>query len=200
MLARMPSKFAIACCAAVLGAAVDARGDDAPPPPPRYSPGLSLGLSIGTTVAGWGLFAGGIALDDDGAGAISLMIGGQAVAAFGPSAGHVYVGEYRHALIASSVRAAALALIDVGILAASSCAIGGGSGDGSDDQSDCGNGGTAAVFIGLGVAAGLGLYDWVDAPRAARRASRRAATLQLAVVPLRVPNHQAVGLGLAGTF
>jgi hypothetical protein len=119
------------------------------------SPGTALAWAIGTTVVGWGMAAGGIA-----AGSPGLFIVGEAVSAFGPSAGHFYAGEIGHGFATSVVRGGALLAADVILVLAFE----------DEFEDDSGEG----LFLGsLAVAAGLGLYDWIDAPRAARRANER---------------------------
>jgi hypothetical protein len=188
------------------GAAVDAtapirieatalRQPEPPPPARPYSPSTALALSIGTTVVGWGVAAsGGLT---DGSLQIGLITGGLAVAVFGPSAGHVYAHEYRHAIIATTVRAVGVLLVGVGVGAATTCVVGGL----GDQDNGCDGGGGGAILIGLGITAGLGLYDWIDSPRAARRANARAIRhAAMAVMPTLDPQRGTTGLALVGSF
>ena len=168
-------------------------GPTPPSPPPELvshkSPPLAGGLAVVTTVVGWGLVAAGVA--DDSAGAVLV---GVPLAAIGPSVGHVYAGEYRHALITTSLRVAGLALAYYGVASSTLCF-----GDSCPDGAGHSNAGLS--LLGVGIAAGVGLYDWIDAPSAARRANRRAdAALRSVFVSPTVGAQGRVGLSLSGTF
>ena len=149
----------------------------------RKSPGAATAWAIGTTFAGWGMAAGGIA-----AGNAGLFIVGEAVSAFGPSAGHFYAGESAHGLGMSVIRGVALGAADVIVVLA------------FEEDWDEGTG--EGLFFGsLAVAAGLGLYDWIDAPGAARRANERNG-FDLGFAPM-APGRDgrpALGLALVGKF
>ncbi len=168
-------------------------GPTPPSPPPELvshkSPPLAGGLAVVTTVVGWGLVAAGVA--DDSAGAVLV---GVPLAAIGPSVGHVYAGEYRHALITTSLRVAGLALAYYGVASSTSCF-----GDSCPDGAGKNNAGLS--LLGVGIAAGVGLYDWIDAPSAARRANRRAdAAWRSVFVSPTVGAQGRVGLSLSGAF
>ena len=168
-------------------------GPTPPSPPPELvshkSPPLAGGLAVVTTVVGWGLVAAGVA--DDSAGAVLV---GVPLAAIGPSVGHVYAGEYRHALITTSLRVAGLAQAYYGVAASTVCF-----GDSCPDGA--GHRNARLSVLGVGIAAGVGLYDWIDAPSAARRANRRAdAAWRSVFVSPTVGAQGRVGLSLSGTF
>jgi len=147
------------------------------------SPGAALTWAIGTTFVGWGMAAGGIA-----SGELGLFIVGEAVSAFGPSAGHFYAGEIGHGLATSVIRGGALFAADVILVLA------------FEDDWDQNSG--EGLFLGsLAVAAGLGLYDWIDAPRAARRTNERNGLI-LGFAPMAPDRegHPTLGFALVGKF
>jgi len=132
----------------------------------RKSPSTALAWALGSTFAGWGLAAGGIAGGNAG-----LFIFGEAVSAFGPSAGHFYAGEYGHGFATSLIRGGALFAADVILVLA------------FEEDLNGGDSGEGLFFTSVAVAAGLGLYDWIDAPRAATRANR-ASGFELGLAPM----------------
>ncbi|MEZ4399316.1 MAG: hypothetical protein R3B06_04815 [Kofleriaceae bacterium] len=172
-----------------------------PPPPSGKSPGLAVGLAVGTTFVGYAAVVGGAYIDNGAF--VPLFFGGQAIAAVGPSAGHLYAGEVSHALLFGGIRAGALMVADLGVGLALGCAIG----DSIDDSSsngDCGSGATALMLGGLGVAAAFGLYDWLDAAPAARRANQRArdraGLTAVSIIPTVDRTRGSTGLALTGAF
>ncbi len=164
------------------------------------SPTVARTLAVGTTLAGYGMVVGAFFLD--GGAMPVLFYSGQVVAAFGPSAGHVYAGETKHALVFSGIRAGALLAANVGVGLLASCVPSEAIGGGSDDTSDCeGDGGGYLLLGGLAVAAGFGLYDWYDSGRAAHRYNRQRATnLQATISPLIDSRRGSYGLAIGGAF
>jgi hypothetical protein len=165
----------------ILVSAALARAAHAEPP----SPTGALAWSIGGTLAGVGVTAGGIEAQSG-----EIFLGGELILAVGPSAGHFYAGETSHGLVVSGLRAGAIALFDYGVGASVGCGI--------DDHStnDCADGPAVAAIAGLAAVAGLTIYDWIDAPRAAHRAAARASDLTIA--PL--ADRRGAGLAIVGRF
>ncbi len=141
------------------------------------SPGRALAYSIGGGLAGAAV-GGGIALAiADAAGepvawSTFLLFGG-----IGPSLGHVYAGEYVRAAVVSGLR---IGVAGVGVYYL-------------DDDSKI-------TLFGVVGALALTTYDFIDAPRAARRANRRARgrVSSMALVPARIKD--GTGLSLVGQF
>jgi hypothetical protein len=165
-----------------------AEGGDVEPVPAEIdaspkSPGTALAWAIGSTFAGWGITLGGLYGEN-----VALFILGEAVSAFGPSAGHFYAGEVGHGLATSVIRGGALFAADVIVVLA------------FEDDFDQNSG--EGFFLGsLAVAAGLGLYDWIDAPRAARRANERNGfVLGFAPMAPDRDGHPTLGFALVGKF
>jgi len=173
--------------AAVVTASTTAHADDDQP----RSPETATWLSTGSTIAGWALIGGAFAtFDPNGAHSFQhdratwlLGTSGALLAIVGPSAGHIYAGEYGHAAGFSVAR---LLLGGAGTFAVAACALGG----------DCKLAPIGAIAIGA-----LTIYDLHDAPAAARRYD--AAHDELQVVPLIMrdaASHEALGAGIVGTF
>ena len=162
-------------------------------PASARSGGTATVLAVGATVLGFGLIAAGNANGNpiDGGNAV-LTGGGYALAAIGPSAGHIYAGEGGHALGFSALRVASLGAVAYGASQAIPCLT-----ETCHDQNpELG----AAFMIGGGlVYGGLTIYDIYDAHRAARR--ERAPAVTVAPTALRTPaGRTATGLVVAGTF
>src|SRR6188474_2284821 len=77
-----------------------ARAQERPDARDEKDGSIATGLAIGGTLAGFGLMAAGGANESEG-----LSWVGLGVAVVGPSAGHMYAGEGRHAFVTSSIRA-----------------------------------------------------------------------------------------------
>jgi hypothetical protein len=148
------------------------------------SPGTALAWSIGGTLAGVGVTAAAVPLDSPEA-----FVGGEALLAFGPSAGHFYAGETGHGLIVSGLRAGSIVLFDYGLGSSLGCAI-------DRSENTCGDREAIAALVGLGGVVGLTAYDLIDAPRAARREAARAGGVTIAPM---IDRH-ATGLALVGRF
>ena len=150
------------------------------------SPGVAFAWAFGATLVGWGMAGTGIAIENAG-----LFFLGEAVSAVGPSAGHFYAGESSHGIMGSVVRGIGLLSADIGLVMAFQ-----GSFDGSSSSEDSG---AVLFYTGLAVSAGLGLYDWIDAPRAAQRANSRAV-LELGLAPLAPGQGGSLALALTRRF
>ncbi len=155
-----------------------AQPDPVEAPTPRVHkkrPSTAAVLAAGTFVSG--VVVGGYGASRN---ETSLLVMSAGLLAFGPSAGHVYVGANRHAIQGTLLRSAGLGLIILGT----------GAGVPHDHNAFL----AAAGIAGAGLLTGAIAYDLVDAPLAARRRNARA----LAVTPAIV--RDAPGLALAGTF
>ena len=154
-------------------------------PAGRKSPGVAFALAFGTTLVGWGIAGTGIAIENAG-----LFFLGEAVSAVGPSAGHFYAGDISHGIMGSVVRGIGLLSADIGLVMAFE-----GSFDGSSSSEDSG---AVLFYTGLALSAGLGLYDWIDAPRASQRANGKLG-IELGLVPLAPDRDGRTPLALAFT-
>jgi hypothetical protein len=143
---------------------------------------MATGLSVGTTLAGVGL----LAATSDGNSTAAGLVGIGLILSIGPSAGHLYAGDYSHATFASVGRGAALAGFTLGLL-----------GTLLDEDGDGGSAAPALMLLGVGTYLGLTFYDWADADDAVVRVERRSRK-QLALAPWVGP--QQTGLVLAGAF
>lgn len=162
-------------------------GSSPPTAAPRKSPWTATGLAVGVTLGG--LAIGGLAdsVDPDASSPatwVGLGVGYAALAA-GPSAGHWYAGEGRHALTWTVVRGAGIAAFGGGVYLAF---------DAYDDDRALVPGvllaaaGTVAFTVGL-------YWDLADAHRAAHRANRRAQVSVPSVAVLPLPGGAALALG-----
>lgn len=156
--------------------------------PEHKSGEVATGLAIGGTLAGFGLMAAGGALESE-----SLTWTGLGVALVGPSAGHIYAGEGRHALVTSSLRAGSFGMFAVGF-SMSFCIF-----DCEDKSVSERRNGELLAFGGLGLYVATTLYDIVDAHQATRRANRAAAAAAPAVLTSPDGN-RAPGMVLTGAF
>lgn len=155
------------------------------------SPGVATGLAIGSTVLASGLFVGSIAYGGGEAGLYGTML----VGAVAPSAGHIYAGEGRHALITSAVRGAGLTMMLIGVGAAFDwCEHDCGE---ADEDDALGN-----TLFGVGLLTHLIAtgYDLVDAHRAAKRTNVRRRSILVQPAALRSPSGTAVGISIGGRF
>lgn len=151
---------------------------------PTYSPTAALALSLGATAAGAGMFAYGVHDAN-----VNLVDLGILTAYLGPSAGHVYTGEFltrglgvRTAGAATVIAGLAVELDDCGFLSDASC-----------EPSNLARG---LLVAGLAISAAGVIDDIVTAPMRANRKNREAARLSLA--PQVAPGR--AGLAVAGTF
>ena len=153
------------------------------------SPGTAKILAIGSTLVAWGVFGVGIAAIDraETTGTV-LALTGVTAAMIAPSAGHFYAGERRGPLWRSALRGAAASVAVYGLLS-------------SIDFSGSDEGGMSGLFyVGVGVTAGLGLYDWLDAGDSAERANQRRARSAKVVTAAPPVTSGGGGLSLVGTF
>jgi hypothetical protein len=187
-----------------------AAAEPAATPDADKSPQTAFRLSLGATLAGAGLFAGGFGLvacnfnnncsDTLGGLGGGMLLSGSLALSAGPSLGHFYAGDTARGLLFTGLRAGVLAGTTVLELAHGFSCI--------DDQGEsdrCGKFAPpvvyagSALFVGLGV---LGALDAIRAPeRAAKRKARRAARLSFAPAPLLGPGGDiSLGLTASGSF
>ena len=167
---------------------------DQAPPRAEKSEAAATGLAIGVTAAGYALAFSGVANR-----ANSSALGGAIGAMIGPSAGHIYAGETKHALGMSALRGVGVTTFAVGLFmgfargdGAACC----GSSHGGDAD---GNAALGTMAAGAALFIGGTVYDLYDAHRAATRANERAAARQLAIIPVLSHGTQGASAGLALT-
>ncbi len=164
---------------------------------PQRCWGLALGLSMGSTAllsgVGFGLSMGGY---EDAGLALSLL--GNIV---GPSVGHIYTGQYWHALGTSLGRGAATGIMLAGLMHTDFLASVFGR------EPDAPAWAWPVTLLGAAGVLGLTIYDYVDAPLSAVRFNERARGAQLSLAPLvlqppagRPEAGPALGMGLSGRF
>lgn len=163
----------------------------AAPAPAHRSPWGASGLAFGATVGGWAIGAIASSADEDASSTLGRLGLGLsfAVAAIGPSAGHLYAGERGHAVRWSLIRAGGLGVGVAGV----ALAVRG-------YDRDCGYAFPSAVAAALGASVYFAGFYWdlYDAHRAAARANRRAAaSVRMVVTPMLGPGS---GLQLSGSF
>lgn len=146
--------------------------------PPR-SPGKALLLSLGLTVGAAAIFATLPEVSDrtsdlEAPVSPAFVVGSAGVLALSvaPSAGHLYVGEYRHAAILSGLRLASNTAIIAGAVTVIVSAL----------EADSGSPGKILGGLGLAVLGSIGtsvctVVDIVDAPLAAKRHNQKRAAL-----------------------
>jgi len=167
----------------------------APPPTPKFkNPPIAVGMSLGATFGGLVFFAAlSNAIDDDAWRDAALVCVGASVAV-GPSAGHLYAGEYGHSAVTSVIRGAAFGAFAYGVAKWAETLD-------SDDFSRDDDNSEAYMLGGLGVWGALTLYDFIDGPSALRRANRRAAAhVTVAPTVVSAGGTRAPGLVLGGSF
>ena len=150
---------------------------------PERSPGIALGLSAGTTVAGALLTLSAL---DGWEGKKGLVGLGSALVVLGPTLGNIYAGDVWNTGLKLRVASVGAALVGVGVVGAADCFM-----------SNCASTGIAtiggAVVVASVVTFGVGtVLEIRNAPLAARRQSAPV------VMPL-VTEHGA-GISLAGSF
>ena len=97
----------------------------------------------------------------------------------GPSAGHMYAGEWGHAIGWSLFRAVTSSLGGILVLGASIHS--------SDCQGSACDTSTSALALGAGLVLAAGasvVYDLLDAPNAVERTNKRLAATDLALAPI----------------
>jgi hypothetical protein len=150
----------LACAVVTCLAANAARADE----PPHRRPGKALRLSIGVPLLGAGITALGLGVQSDG-----VAAAGAIVFVLGPSAGHVYAGEFLTTGL--GIRLAGAALFTLGAAQSFRC---------SPDLCQAPGYSTPAIFAGMGVLAVGTIWDIVTAPGAADDYNARHA---MAVTP-----------------
>lgn len=160
---------------------------------PQTASALALLSPIVSTVAGGLLWSRGSGnARDTGIGLVAFGIW------VAPSAGHMYSGEWAHAIGWSLVRSVTSTL-GVLLMAASQIRS-------SDCQGSQCDTSTSGLAVGAGlvlVAGGSAVYDILDAPSAAERTNKRLAATDLAlapIVPLGAGAGSMRGLALVGRF
>ena len=155
-------------------------------------------LAIATTIAGGAAIYGAGQTRND-----SLAWLGVGLVLAGPSAGHLYAGEYGHAAKMTALRAGGMLVFGVGLIASMSVAYE------ADCAGPCSGGsssshgpGTALMLLGGGTVLASTIYDLYDAHRSAHRANVRAAQQHWMVAPtvLGTRDGTAPGLAFAGAF
>lgn len=159
---------------AVLLASSVARADETPD-----NESTATTIAVTATAAGAVMIGGAIKADF-----APLGVVGAALLVVGPSAGHLYAGEYGHALGMSALRAAAGLTGLVGLIVASTVTY-----DGPPGANDHANA-WAVAYAGAGIYLAATIYDLWDAHRAVRR--------ELTIAPM--PAQGGAGLMVAGTF
>jgi hypothetical protein len=162
------------------------------------SPLLALGLPVATMSAGIAM----IWVREDWHSASDFLFspGFLVAALIAPSAGHVYAGETRTALLHTGLRAAAFGAFLGGLWwtgAKGECI--------AEDDPDCSvpSGGGYLLLGGFAAGAASIVYSVVDAPFAAERHNARARRRQIFLTPAPMvgPDHSAgIGLHLGGRF
>lgn len=154
----------------------------------RYSPTAALALSLGATTVGAGLFAYGAFSDGDTTTRATLVDVGVVATYLGPSAGHVYTGEFFTRGLA--VRTAGALLVGAGLATElGDCGF-------TDDACDASPLAYGLLIAGAAISTAGVVDDIATAPRRARRLNRAAASLSLA--PQVAPGR--AGVAVVGTF
>ena len=163
-----------------------------PPPGTVRSPAVALLLPLTLTlvpvVAGVGLFAA----DSEQARTVGFVVMNTGIL-LGPSLGHFYAGEIKHGLVTLGIRGALVS----GSLALYAAARNSAPGrqDYSYDDDSAGILGLLAFTLAIG-AFGVGIYDFIDAPRAANRTNARVLITSVAVAPMIIRRDRESQLGL----
>ena len=151
-----------------------------------YSASGAVTWSVFGTGVGLGILA--VAGTDDsgvmvGAGLMGLTLG--------PSAGHMYTGDWKRVLLGSGLRATGLtaAIFGYASMIDESC------------YGECLRPRAALLIGGLAAFAGGTLYSIIDSGYSARRANRAERRLQLTPAPITGPDRSTgMGMMLGGTF
>lgn len=151
----------------------------------RYSAGTALGLAALGTAVGYGAFIGGLASDNERLGYVG--IGGIIL---GPSAGHVYTGDFKRALLGVGIRTAGPALLLTAVTTMSGeCLFDG----------NCSLGTDALIAGGYLLTLGGTAYSLIDAPLSAKRRNGEAER-SISLGPVFGPQSTGVGLHAIGSF
>jgi hypothetical protein len=150
--------------------------------PDVTNPDIGAALAVATTVGGLAVIAATVKYNLGATGWI-----GVAGLLVGPSAGHIYAGEWAHALGMSALRTAGALVLTIGVVNATSAY--------SDGPQPDHRNATSMMLVG-GAAYVIGtLYDIYDSRSAVRRANAR----ELGIVPT-VGTQGGYGLAVAGRF
>jgi len=152
-------------------------------------PTTARGAAIATTAAGFGLMY--LAVDRD---LPPLATVGLVTTIVGPSAGHIYAGEYVHALGTTAFRGAAVGAMLGGFAMTLDLCF-----DVCEGQDDDDGAGAALLLGGTAALVGLTAYDLWDAHRAAARTNARHA-IRVAPTALATSHGPVAGLAVGGSF
>lgn len=133
--------------------------------------------------------------DGDSAAAGFLLL--DLTLSIGPSCGHFYAGETKHALLTTALRFVSYGLGELLIINAVINNV--------EYPRDPAAASSQRMMLGMGLVAidlGLTIYDIIDAGPAATRSNQRRGLVSLHVVPLLAPKGagSTAGLTLAGRF
>jgi hypothetical protein len=184
---------------ATLCASGAANAQPADPPTAGKSETLATGLAIGSVTAGAiAMYAAinnhGLSKLEDGRGQNwAFLSAGLGLLSVGPSAGHIYAGEYRHAVFTSLLRSGGFLAAGAGILALRCEA---------EVDVSCANDKVAAGLVALGGIAYLAgtFYDLYDSRRAVRRRNGRERNLVIAPSLVNTAQGSTLAIGLGGSF
>lgn len=191
------------------------RGATIPAPPPGYyvygpmaqpmpapaiegsmkSEGTATMLSLGTTAAGFALLAAAANQEGDGGGGMGTV--GVLALMVGPSAGHIYAGETGHAVKMSLLRSGAAVVFLAGVLKATMVYS---SSDCWECSGSSGDDGATLMWVGGISFVAATVYDFIDAPRAARRRNTKTRQWQMNPMMVGTGTSKTPGMGFAGRF
>lgn len=163
-------------------------------PEPAKSATTARVAALATTAAGFGLMYLAVERDTP-----PLATAGLVTMIVGPSAGHVYAGESKHALGMSALRLGGLVVFGLGALSVANDA-------GECFETNCSSqrrvtGGHVAMAAGGLIVLGSAIYDIYDAGRAAERTNaKHAASIRLAPTMVSANGRSLPAIALGGTF
>jgi hypothetical protein len=169
-----------------------------PAAPAAKSGDLATVLAVGTTAGGvTAMIAATTLADRSNLGTMAtLALVGFGATLVGPAAGHLYAGEYGHALGTTVLRGAAVGTIVFGLTANTKACWAD-----CDDSYDGGdNDGAGIVVVGTAALVGLTAYDLWDAHKAAARRNARNDDLRVTPTALATAHGPVAGLAVAGRF
>lgn len=186
----------VAAFLVVVSVSTHAHADDAEAPPDHKSEATATEIALLTTVAGYGLMIGGARAEQGG-----LSGTGAVLALIGPSAGHIYAGEGKHAVGGTLLRTGGLMIMAMGLIPLTSAADEGAPNPNGTSHDNDHSGGRTMVAVGAAIFIGSTIYDIVDASRAAERTNKKnAAKYQVMPAPIMTANGVAPGLTFSGQF